>query len=423
MMERQSIYWRDEFAVEIGLTAERDGETVPADIPPFDWGARIFTPDSTRHVAISQKDGVAHGWSRTDDGKILVHLDRHGLMPGPLIAEFSFLLPDGGYPDGNQRLTRHYDLGVDLTTDDRDVPTAAEATLKVPWQLIKGDKGDPLTYADLTEADKADLAPLIAEDTDAEADDILPGVVQSAVRFTGQALTPGERAQALRNLGEPQMMQFIRMWNAAAGEYGKYDPVNAPDAEHPFLLNGLWLSWREAIDTYLYARDFCNHLPLRDDVRHEIRTNLLTQESNLQYNHAPSRAFFNFSNLRVARLGPDNSAGTYTTRNIKSAEYLFHGCLALEEVVGGITLSGMSNLPMGAFTGCSKLRTLKMYGLAFSINLSMLKALSLESISVLARNAANTSAITVTLHPSAFERLTDDLIAAAQVKNIAFVTP
>lgn len=168
MMERQSIYWRDEFAVEIGLTANRNGETVPADIPPFDWGARIFTPDSTRHVAISQKDGVAHGWSRTDDGKILVRLDRHGLLPGPLVAEFTFLLPDGGYPDGNQRLTRHYDLGVDLTTDDRDVPTAAEATLKVPWQLIKGEPGKdgecvPVGWVELVTDQDSYLVPLCGE--------------------------------------------------------------------------------------------------------------------------------------------------------------------------------------------------------------------------------------------------------------------
>ena len=166
MMERQSIYWRDEFAVEIGLTAERDGKLVPADIPPFDWGARIFTPDSTRHVAISQKGGEAHGWTRTADGKILVHLDRHGLMPGRLLAEFTFLLPDGGYADGNQRLTRHYDLGVDLTTDDRDVPTAAEATLKVPWQLIKGEPGKdaaPVGYMELVTDQDSYLVPLCCE--------------------------------------------------------------------------------------------------------------------------------------------------------------------------------------------------------------------------------------------------------------------
>lgn len=176
MMERQNIYWRDEFAVEIGLTAERDGKTVPADIPPFDWGARIFTPDSTRHVTISQKDGVAHGWSRTDDGKILVHLDRHGLMPGPLIAEFSFLLPDGGYADGNQRLNRRYDLGVDLTTDDRDVPTAAEANpVEIPWQYMH----DTDVYARVLELVNEELRRALYGE--------LPGGVAAANLFVPEA--------------------------------------------------------------------------------------------------------------------------------------------------------------------------------------------------------------------------------------------
>ena len=30
--------------------------------------------------------------------------------------------------------------------------------------------------------------------------------------------------------------------------FGGYDPDNAPDPEHPFLLNGLWLSYEEAIE-------------------------------------------------------------------------------------------------------------------------------------------------------------------------------
>ena len=139
----QKVYHRDDFAVTIRLRAiDREGNTVDVGVPPFDWGARLFTPGSPRFVAISQKDGVAQGWTPADDGGIRVHLDRHGLWPGRLMAEFAFALPGEGYPDGSQRMVRKYDLGVELTADARDVPTEMAAAADVPWQLIKGDQGE-----------------------------------------------------------------------------------------------------------------------------------------------------------------------------------------------------------------------------------------------------------------------------------------
>ena len=139
----QKVYHRDDFAVTIRLRAiDRDGRSVEIGVPPFDWGARLFTPGSPRFVAISQKDGVAQGWTPADDGGIRVHLDRHGLWPGRLMAEFAFALPGEGYPDGAQRMVRKYDLGVELTADARDVPTEMAAEADVPWQLIKGDRGE-----------------------------------------------------------------------------------------------------------------------------------------------------------------------------------------------------------------------------------------------------------------------------------------
>ena len=139
----QKVYHRDDFAVTIRLRGiDREGNMVDVSVPPFDWGARLFTPGSSRFVAISQKDGVAHGWPPADDGGIRVHLDRHGLWPGRLMAEFAFALPGEGYPDGSQRMVRKYDLGVELTADARDVPTEMAAEVDVPWQLIKGDQGE-----------------------------------------------------------------------------------------------------------------------------------------------------------------------------------------------------------------------------------------------------------------------------------------
>lgn len=43
---------------------------------------------------------------------------------------------------------------------------------------------------------------------------------------------------------------FVDLWDKACGEWGKYDPENAPDASTPFYLNELWLSYEEAIEVY-----------------------------------------------------------------------------------------------------------------------------------------------------------------------------
>lgn len=48
--------------------------------------------------------------------------------------------------------------------------------------------------------------------------------------------------------------------------------------------------------------------------------------------------------------------------------------------------------------------------------------LSLESISYMIENATNTAAITITLHPTAYARVSDELFALAAEKNITIAS-
>jgi len=157
------IYYRDDFTVKIRLRCiDRDGNETDAGLPPFDWRARLSTSGSQRFVAIASNAGEPQGWEPAGDGAILVRLDRHGLMPGRLHAEFAFALPDSGFPDGSQKLVRSYDLGVELTADPRDIPSAAAATLDVPWLLIKGDSA-VMTYIELVTDTATYLVPVCGE--------------------------------------------------------------------------------------------------------------------------------------------------------------------------------------------------------------------------------------------------------------------
>ena len=76
----------------------------------------------------------------------------------------------------------------------------------------------------------------------------------------------------------------------------------------------------------------------------------------------------------------------------------------------------------GAFIGCAKLRNVEIRNAKVNISFSDSPLLSLDSIQYLVTNAANTSPITVTLHPDAYARLTDEIITAATAKQINFAT-
>lgn len=198
---------------------------------------------------------------------------------------------------------------------------------------------------------------------------------------------------------------FIDLFNAAAGKWGKYDPDNAPDADHPFYLNKLWLTWEQAVLTYVYGRDFCDKVP-PEAVRAKVVTNLLTQESSINYNIMPWRSFRGWSGLKVIRVS-DEPRNAYTGRSCYNSSEYISDCQDLEEVLGVVTM--MNDQPgWYSFVNCPKLRTLKIAHLHTNIDLSTLKSLSAESIQYMVDWRGGTAAITITVHADVFAKLTGD---------------
>ena len=54
---------------------------------------------------------------------------------------------------------------------------------------------------------------------------------------------------------------FNDTWDVLVGTYGRYDPGAAPDADHPYLLNGLWFTYKEAIEIVAYANTPIDDVP------------------------------------------------------------------------------------------------------------------------------------------------------------------
>ena len=155
-----------------------------------------------------------------------------------------------------------------------------------------------------------------------------------------------------------------------------------------------------------------------------IRTNLPFVSSSgykIQYLYA---TFSNCSYLEVAFL-EKNNLKFYGSQY----SYAFRNCRSLKTILGNIVFPSQSTSVVNMFRNCLALVNVNINSINTSISFSDSPLLSLESLQYLITNAANTSAITVTVHADVYAKIQDEsqtewhaLIAAAQEKNITFAT-
>lgn len=114
---------------------------------------------------------------------------------------------------------------------------------------------------------------------------------------------------------------------------------------------------------------------------------------------------------------------------INNCSRMFLNCSKLKTIRGGIKFDRTITNYTLMFSGCALLETVKCNGIVASISFSDSPLLSLESLQYLITNAANISAITVTVHADVYAKIQDEtqtewhaLIASAQEKNITFAT-
>lgn len=263
-------------------------------------------------------------------------------------------------------------------------------------------------------ADRSELSNVMSEDVEGDVESVEPNLLTDALRKTEQALTDEEKAQVLVNLGRPEMKVFNDMWDAAWGAYGKYDPDNAPDPEHPYMGNDLWMTYEEAVEI---------------------------MDSSIPYTDSFVNLYFH-SYPKGRTLVPTHCGGTYKSMEnaygycgieaialvsgygmIEMATNIsqtFSYCKNLREILGVLDIDKCTTEASvkSAFRQCRALEQVCLKGLKVSIDISDSPLLSLDSISYMIANAANTSPITITLHPDAYARVTDEIFAAAAEKQI-----
>ena len=120
--------------------------------------------------------------------------------------------------------------------------------------------------------------------------------------------------------------------------------------------------------------------------------------------------------LEVIKFVTPNN--TLMPSNVKDT---FRYCMSLRLIDGTIDLSGITG-DIQLCHRCTALEEIRIKSLKSNIFFADSPLLSLTSIQYMVDNAANTSPITITLHPDAYARVTEELVAQAAEKQITFAT-
>lgn len=414
--------------------------------PPYDWEIKFYTSSPLNFFTVSCRGGVMLNCQREGD-MVRVIMDGHKLSTGVLRARSTIYIPDSNFPDGTRRVVDEHEFKTLFVSGHGTLASGTQLELLFPY--VKGDHGDPFTYDDFTPEQLEGLRGPQGEPL--TYDDLTPGqiaelqrpateaaqLVSSAIdaaTATNNAITKAEQtrveAEQTRVEAEQERARefagfeqdidkaskqcFIDQWNAAAGPYGCYN-----EATGFFELNGLKdITYAEAMEIYAVSAGWganCSdgHPEYMDKSFSGFQGRTLFP-ARYQMQWARMDNMFNgCPNLEAIRITRKGSIIPY-----RSDYAIFRNCTKLKRVFDEIHYLEDSH----TFQGCKALEDVRLR-VSGSIRLADSPRLSIESIEYMVNNNLATKAITITLHPDAYARVTDNILAAAAAKNITIATP
>lgn len=120
-------------------------------------------------------------------------------------------------------------------------------------------------------------------------------------------------------------------------------------------------------------------------------------------NYGIGLTYFAYANNIIEAISFENQVLTNTALTSFCQQ-----CYCLRKIIGTIRASASSGSNSGTFNNCYSLESVQIYGLKLSLSFEYSSLLKLESIVYLVQNAANTTQITIKLHPTAFARCQAD---------------
>lgn len=398
----KKINYKSDFDAVLKL---RDGRGKEIPFPDCDWEAIFWTFSKSRVFRASCIGGECVNCIRENDGRFRVVFNGHGIGVGILKWEPHFKLPDTLFPDGVRNIYVPMPLDIELVTGAGDNPTTAEVEASLP--LIKGDKGD--------RGDRGEKGE--------KGDGFTPAQIAKL-----DALPEAEALNA--DIDDAARRGFVDLWNAACGEWGGFNPET-----ELFELNGLTdMSYREALEIYNFSSPGLLGASTREHVffRSKLRTMLPIYEANVQKNW--KQAFFGSPNLEVVSFSPGAA-------NVVDGRQMFSYCPKLKRILPGVNAENCN--ATGMFEYCYALEEAKLMNIKNSVSFAWSPFLSLESLEYIIDNRPTyfTNAITITVHPDVYAKLTGDtsnaaaaaltaeelaawqqIVADAAAKNISFAT-
>ena len=414
--------------------------------PPYDWELKFYTSSPLNFFTVSCRGGVMLNCQREGD-MVRVIMDGHKLSTGVLRARSTIYIPDSNFPDGTRRVVDEHEFKTLFVSGHGTLASGPQLELLFPY--VKGDPGKPFTYDDFTSEQLEGLRG--PQGNSLTYDDLTPGqiaelqrpateaaqLVSSAIdaaTATNNAITKAEQSRVeaeqtrveaeqerasefagfAQDIDKASKQCFIDLFNTAAGPCGKYDPDNAPDADHPFLCNELWLTYEEAMLVYKYRvtthHDFYERCY---DPHYTSQTNLLrTVLSPIHTQYVETLDLTRFvcqcQNVEILNISTNTAQPFY----IGPCDDAFKNCLSLREVHPSLIFTKLSSYGQNAipFRGCSSLEHL-FAEFRVDAYLQDCPKLSLASVEYIASHSS--AGVTVTVHPDVYAKLTGDTTNAA----------
>lgn len=222
---------------------------------------------------------------------------------------------------------------------------------------------------------------------------------------------------------------FIDIWNIKCRNtsWGRYDPAGAPDADHPYYLNKLWLTYEEALMVDAESRR------LIDDYDGAMSYS----RARTFYPIRSSSGWVGATRIPCAFIGCANLETLFICDVIyvQDGSQMFTNCAKLKSITRStdaatIDLRFLTSVPTQSnmFSGCTALEDVRISGLKTNFSFMDCPNLSLATLSFLVDNRMNgTTAVTVTVHPTVYAKLTDTantqwnaVLTRAAAGNISF---
>lgn len=439
-----------------------------------DWVLYLYTNMRKQPFVASYINGVAVNCFN-DNGITHVVMKNHGLKRGRLFIDTLDYIPNKIYPDGIQKVVDSFSTELELVRECADEISTVDIEVMLPYIKGEPFRYEDFTEEQLDDLRRpATEAAIEAMRSAGHAEEKAERARQAAAQATeatesmreteaavADAETMREAAEGIREEAESKriiaeeqraktfagmrdeladkqpLLQpsddiiptddgrrlsltalakrqvFDDMFLAAVGKHGKIDYTHIENGKPaPYYLNGLWLTYEEAVVVMSAGRITS---PSDADYRYVYfsgRTNL-----------PPNRTWV--PSIHVFTFGASQTIEVANIGNGRIGTNCFLNCPKLHTIIGTISVMSTSD-SINCFNGCQKLQNMQL-AVSKSVDLHWSPLLTIDTVRYMAEKSSEGA--TIIVHPDVYAKLTDEtnaewskLMTDALAKNIVFAT-